>query len=466
MYRFEVYLFILSVVYAKSLPEDTPSGYAKVSNFGVKTSSGANEARSSGLSLYSQSSNAKISSGQNLRSKITYFNPSSSRVGEDHNEDLPGKGEVQERYNPRPYFQYLNVPSSSNDPKPEQKPAVVYGSPFKPAASPPVPTNLDSPQPDSIPDSNPNSDLDSNPIYNSGPPSPGNSPSIYDSPYDSYNPSKPTNSDDSDSQKPPGNLYESPYDSYNPKPDDKPETQYLPANNPPPPPSMPPSPTKNEYPGYPYAPQELDHPPKDSDMYHPPQKPMEVDSYMPQDEKPSHDFSGYSDQGPQIVATVKPPESVHGHYQEYSPPSTSFDHHHEHIVDSPPTSYNYPAKIPEYVDHDPKGHHFQYHDHDYHDHHVYHEVTTTTEMPEERVNKGHYSYYYLGRKLWYIPLYFSAYFILYITVLILKSIARHKVNFIHDLHDLGKGRSGRDMKIDEITHNVTNAINNATQKYM
>lgn len=81
--------------------------------------------------------------------------------------------------------------------------------------------------------------------------------------------------------------------------------------------------------------------------------------------------------------------------------------------------------------------HDHHHHHDYSDiiydfdphHHHHHEepTTTTTEAPEEpRVKK--YSYYYLGRKLWYVPLYFTLWFCLYVAALIIRSIGRHKVN--------------------------------------
>jgi len=104
-----------------------------------------------------------------------------------------------------------------------------------------------------------------------------------------------------------------------------------------------------------------------------------------------------------------------------------------------------------------------YDDHDHHHHHHV-EETTTTEAPapvEPRVKK--YSYYYLGRKLWYIPLYFTFWYVsnnvnmtikqkwtksittnsryffilfvlrnfrfcLYVAALIIRSIGRHKVN--------------------------------------
>ncbi|KAK9504833.1 hypothetical protein O3M35_009013 [Rhynocoris fuscipes] len=51
-----------------------------------------------------------------------------------------------------------------------------------------------------------------------------------------------------------------------------------------------------------------------------------------------------------------------------------------------------------------------------------------------------YTYYYLGRHLWYIPLYFSIYFIVYVGLLVLKSIARHKIQFPQNLHEAATTR--------------------------
>ena len=83
-----------------------------------------------------------------------------------------------------------------------------------------------------------------------------------------------------------------------------------------------------------------------------------------------------------------------------------------------------PSGPPDDHDHD-HDHHHHHHDHpwdsypdiyydDHHSHHHHHHVeeTTTTEAPapaEPRVKK--YSYYYLGRKLWYIPLYFTFWYV-------------------------------------------------------
>ncbi|XP_055599250.1 arginine-glutamic acid dipeptide repeats protein [Uranotaenia lowii] len=60
-------------------------------------------------------------------------------------------------------------------------------------------------------------------------------------------------------------------------------------------------------------------------------------------------------------------------------------------------------------------------------------TTTTTTAAPAPVNVGsprvkNYSYYYISRTLWYVPLYFTLYFCFYVLILILRSIARHKVN--------------------------------------
>ena len=105
------------------------------------------------------------------------------------------------------------------------------------------------------------------------------------------------------------------------------------------------------------------------------------------------------------------PQQHHDHDHEH-------DHipYHHHSLSSYPSYHSYPHII--YDD-----------EHYHHDHHYHHHPTTTTEPPppppEPRVKK--YSYFYIGRKLWYIPLYFTVWFTFYVLWLILKSISRHKV---------------------------------------
>lgn len=100
----------------------------------------------------------------------------------------------------------------------------------------------------------------------------------------------------------------------------------------------------------------------------------------------------------------------------------------------PPTGMmDMPPSGPPPDDHDHDHHHHHHHDHpwdsypdiyyDDHDHHHHHHVeeTTTTEAPppvEPRVKK--YSYYYLGRKLWYIPLYFTFWYVSNVNMMKMK----------------------------------------------
>lgn len=63
---------------------------------------------------------------------------------------------------------------------------------------------------------------------------------------------------------------------------------------------------------------------------------------------------------------------------------------------------------------------------------------------EEKEKATEFTYFFLGRKLWYIPLYFSIYFVLYVGYLVMKAIARHKIKFPHLLHNAAVV-SGRDL---------------------
>ncbi|CAD1470058.1 unnamed protein product, partial [Heterotrigona itama] len=133
----------------------------------------------------------------------------------------------------------------------------------------------------------------------------------------------------------------------------------------------------------------------------------------------------------------------------------SHDHESSDYTDySPDTSYNNdaapkPIEYSGHLDHPPfdddddnDGHSYGHHHHDFHHEVIYdhipehHEHIEAAEMNDQRLDKRPYSYYYIGRKLWYIPLYFSIYFIIYIAALVLKSIARHKITFPAHLADV------------------------------
>jgi hypothetical protein len=88
---------------------------------------------------------------------------------------------------------------------------------------------------------------------------------------------------------------------------------------------------------------------------------------------------------------------------------------------------SYPEVI---VDHDP---HFHEHHPVYHPHMASTIEASTTQkaVMEKEKNEPRaktYSYYYLGRKVWYIPLFFTLYFCIYVAALIIRSIGRHKVS--------------------------------------
>lgn len=130
----------------------------------------------------------------------------------------------------------------------------------------------------------------------------------------------------------------------------------------------------------------------------------------------------------------------HHHHHDDHQPDIEFDHdHHVHQPDiifdhDTPHSYPYHHSFPSFpiYPHYPE---IIYDDHHHH-HHDEPPPPTTTEAPlpepppEPRVKK--YSYFYIGRKLWYIPLYFTVWFSFYVLWLILKSIARHKVSSFED----------------------------------
>ncbi|XP_039450109.1 uncharacterized protein LOC120429037 [Culex pipiens pallens] len=128
------------------------------------------------------------------------------------------------------------------------------------------------------------------------------------------------------------------------------------------------------------------------------------------------------------------------------------------------------------------------HDHDHyypHDHYPeyvfdphHDETTTTTAAPPPPPEPGtarvkNYSYYYISRTLWYVPLYFTLYFCFYVLVLILRSIARHKVN----IPNQWVGRSSLEAmptltnaqiaeKTDMLTHFVLKQIDDFKGKYI
>ncbi|XP_052864126.1 uncharacterized protein LOC128270750 [Anopheles cruzii] len=194
-------------------------------------------------------------------------------------------------------------------------------------------------------------------------------------------------------------------------------SQYLPANNSPPRPNnavtsyLPPASgipgddTAGTIPVGPGKPQYLPPYYADSRPPPPPPAPMKMPTMpmMPMMPPPNMPMDG-----PPTGPTGMDHDHDHHHHHDF-PYLSGFDHDH------------YPDIIYD-------------HDHD-HFHHHHDEPTTTPAPPPpppppvpETPRLKNYSYYYISRTLWYVPLYFTLYFCFYVTALILRSIARHKVN--------------------------------------
>jgi hypothetical protein len=78
--------------------------------------------------------------------------------------------------------------------------------------------------------------------------------------------------------------------------------------------------------------------------------------------------------------------------------------------------------------------------------------------------KNPYTYFYVGRKLWYIPLFFSVYFMFYVLALVVRSISRHKIVFPvtktkYEKRELNSG-------LEDITYQVTTALDTTERLYL
>ncbi|CAG9581537.1 unnamed protein product [Danaus chrysippus] len=163
-----------------------------------------------------------------------------------------------------------------------------------------------------------------------------------------------------------------------------------------------------------------------------------------------HGDSNMHDEG---MGMMPPPPETDTKPDSYGPPSD--DHGFPHDF---PTDFKFHHDLDDHV-------------HDFHFHHDDH-TTTTTETP--RVNR--FSYYYLGKKLYYLPLYFSVYFIVYVGALIIKAVLRHKIVYPNSWRpNTTTATFFTKRSVDEylsndnlhnITHRVTRALAAAAEKYM
>lgn len=157
-----------------------------------------------------------------------------------------------------------------------------------------------------------------------------------------------------------------------------------------------------------------------------PQHTIQGPTPPPGDDDDHHDHPPFLNFGPSRPSDLPFP---------FDPSVLKDDHGHFH-------GGSYPDII---FDHDP--HHHHHDDHDFFDFHHHHPLPPPPrppppppppptepppppepEEPEEQPRVKKYSYFYLSRSLWYIPLYFTVWFTFYVTWLILQSIGRHKVD--------------------------------------
>ncbi|XP_015601781.1 DNA-directed RNA polymerase II subunit RPB1 [Cephus cinctus] len=170
-------------------------------------------------------------------------------------------------------------------------------------------------------------------------------------------------------------------------------------------------------------------------MSNPP--PSSIDSYAP----PSDTIPKIPDSYGPSLGSYTPDSHGPPDYHDHHPDDPEFTQqvHSSNFGSRPIYGGELPPKPIEYAGHfdhpsfvdDPYIHD---HDHDYHHDIIYDHIpedhtTMKPEMMDQRLNRRPYSYYFIGKKLWYIPLYFSIYFIIYIAALVLKSVTRHKINF-------------------------------------
>lgn len=372
----------------------------------------------------SKSTGRELNNGNRVAYQYPVYTKPSSKEDHQKVEVLPAVGEViQSRFQGKPFFEYGKIP-------PKNEASATF-APAKPPTASPV---RQAPAP--VPPSNSFPAVFNVPPVTTKPPV-----DLYTSPYSSYNPPPlQPNSDGSDSDSvpiadsyalPPSSDGNGPY-NYNPQP----QIFAAPTFGPP---------------------LSLDYSQNGKDTDDTASKSV--------DAPPSVYSAQYQDDGP----PDHPPKSIDDIYYPPGVPHDDAPQSPDNGMDHPKDLGSYSAPIVEHGVHFP---HYLYSD-PHLDHHIYDEIPhTTTPAPEQkRVSSSHYSYYYLGRKLWYIPLYFSIYFMIYVTVLILKAIARHKVEFKHDWLGNHQGRSAREMTydklqaIDDLHRNVTEAVDKVSKSY-
>jgi hypothetical protein len=100
-------------------------------------------------------------------------------------------------------------------------------------------------------------------------------------------------------------------------------------------------------------------------------------------------------------------------------------------------------------------------------------VTNMTEAPQTSTvameHKPPTRYYYLGRKLWLVPVYATGIFLVHMLLLLLKAISRHKVLAPYNFYTSFQSRtlkSQRQQQLDSSTEHIAEALETAEYRYM
>ncbi|KAG8261542.1 hypothetical protein J6590_070452 [Homalodisca vitripennis] len=84
--------------------------------------------------------------------------------------------------------------------------------------------------------------------------------------------------------------------------------------------------------------------------------------------------------------------------------------------------------------------------------------------PEDRqLYDNTYQYYF---QVWYLPMFFAVYFMLYVGALIIKGAARHKVKFPLIPAQSARGDPDWNLDLDLLTERVTRAVSDAALRYI
>lgn len=430
--------------------------------------------------------NAKKGNSDNMFTNLDNFRDIKNPVRGEAQDVMPVRQPI-DRYNPaQPYLPQVKYGIKPKQSSPDSFPVKSVANLVPPPPPPPPPSSgNDFPLPNSYESFPPYAPIDTDSAPAPAPaPSPAPPPKP---PMPKYQPPPPPPMDTSDDS---GSSYDSPpYDGnddssppmdlgYRYKPPSPPAQPFVPTlpplskpikgysyDKPPMTMDSPPVMETPDFQGYHYnkpepaAPPSDDHPPSPADHYHGPSSYHDSDypelifnNKHPDDSKGEDDMKG-NDMG---MMPPPPPAKMKPDMDQSGPPSD--DHGFPHDF---PGDFKY---------------HHDFDDHDfYHHHHHHHTTTTTTTTETPRVNR--YSYYYLGKKLYYLPLYFSVYFIVYVGALIIKAVLRHKIVYPNSWRPNDQTQnffSKRSVEswdlsnenLHEITGKVTAAIGKAAEKYM